>query len=223
MAGVLTNVIKGSMLANADTRFSRGATPLNVFRARLLALRADFASGVAPDNHATKQYDQWDGKVARTPDQVVHTRDHFFGDPPQRDCFFPGMSGNTEDDIVRGAYIRAIDLALGSDPLKEPKPIVSYWIINGRTDSVPEGFEVFVSETPLEVHVLMLTPYPAVPPPVPDPNDPNGGQRKEKMWLVSTAQRIAQVDSLLQTHGYSVIPVTLPVPATVECRQVVGY
>ena len=87
--------------------------------------------------------------------QETHTRDEFFGNGSR--AFFPVMGGHREDQIVRAGHIRAIELALGQNPELAPKPIVTYWIITGRKQEDPDAFELFVAETPSEVHVLILT------------------------------------------------------------------
>jgi hypothetical protein len=219
MAGVLTNVAKGSMLDNADNRLRKrtGETAAD-YKDRLDELLGWLKLGqmaMPLVKHAkTLTVKGKDKKVAEDATQEKHTSDEFFGDNPAQ-CFFPGMAGDSEDEIVRGAYIQAIELAKVSSP---PKPIVSYWIINGRKATDPDGFEVFVSETDLEVHVLLLTPMPVN---VPEPPDVG---RPEDMYVISTTQRVLDIDqSWPNKPGYPRKRVTMSGTVGVDCMRVMGY
>jgi len=225
MAGVLTNVVKGQLLGHADSRLQkRGETPAD-YKDRLNELLGWLKTGKAALSmlkHATTLTVKGDDrKVAETPEEQKHTDVEFFGTNAAK-CFFPGLLPNTPDDMVRGAYIRAIELALGPPlPLRPAKPIVSYWIINGRKDTDPDGFEAFVAETEHEVHVLLLTPMPVNVP------DPPAVGRTEDMYIVSTTTRIQDIDKKWpQTAGYGHPRPKIPMPGTtagVECLQVMGY
>src|SRR5262245_20006234 len=144
MAGVLTNVVKGSMLSNADNRLrQRTSETPGDYTDRLNDLLGWLKAGMPLVQHAKSVAPHGkDKKVADSTADEGHVKE-FLGDPPAQ-SFFPHMVGDSEDEIVRGGYIRAIELALATNP---PRPIVSYWIINGRKDTDIDGFEVFVSET----------------------------------------------------------------------------
>jgi hypothetical protein len=219
MGGTLTNVVKGTMNANADARLKlRPQESIATCRARLQELLLRFQKGdelvdIAKDRTTVGD----DHPTATTPELQSHTRDEFFGDRDK--AFFPAMTGNAEDDIVRGGYIRAIQLALGKNPLAEPKPIVTYWIVTGRKDGDPDAFEVFVAETPNEVHVMILTPTPSHFPEPPDAEDEN----VEDMWIVATSDRVRDIDQNVYPSGYTREYAPLPGVNGVECLRVIGY
>lgn len=217
--GVLTNVVKGVMLANADERLrqrtDKGETA-DDYRKRLKELSTWFEQGKAHHEHAkTMTTEGKDQLVATSPGHVIHAKDEFFGDGAQ--AYFPSMLGDTEDEIVRGGYMKAIELALAANP---PKPIVSYWIINGLGPSDAEAFQVFVSDTPLQVHVLISTPLPAN-----DrrkaPDDPNRAL-VENMFVVNRTQGIDLIVSRYGS-GYPIHRKAVPGTTGIECLQVVGY
>jgi hypothetical protein len=216
MAGVLTNVVKGSMIGNADNRLRQrtGETAAD-YECRLKELLSWLTAGKPLLEHATTLTTCGkDRKVADGNAEKDHVNE-FLGDPPQP-CFFPNMLGDSEDDIVRGGYIQAIQLALGTSP---PKPIVSYWIITGRQDTDLDGFEVFVAESDREVHVLILTPMPAF-----NPVPPLNG-RQEDMFIVATTQRIQDIDQNVwpKGAGYPRTPSPLPGTVGVGCLRVLSY
>lgn len=219
MPGALTNVVKGGSNGRADQRLSRRpGESVAEFRQRLQELRNRFVGGMAlVDIAAQKLAVGKDERVVRNPVEVKHTRDEFLGDDPSV-RFFPQTTDDREDQIVRGAFIRALDLALAPPAPAAPKPIVTYWVITGRTDGAPDAFEAFVAETSAEVHVLLLTPEPAY---VPTP--PSGGDIVEDMYVVSTTLRIQQIEQRLQQVAYPVLPVPLPGTNGVGCLRVIGY
>jgi hypothetical protein len=220
MPGFLTNVVKGGFCGRADERLSRLQTQgetASDFRKRLGRLRDHFVAGKPLHEIAGQKVATVDELVVRNPGDQKHSKDEFFGDNAAQ-CFFPLMAGDSEDNIVRGAFIRALDLALAVPAPGSPKPIVTYWIVTGRADGAPDAFEAFVAETAAEVHVLLLTPEP-----VNVPAAPPGGEIVEDMFVVATNQRIQQITQKFQQPSYSVIPVVVPGVVGVGCLQVVGY
>jgi hypothetical protein len=220
--GVLTNVVKGKMLSNADARLShREGETIEEYRTRMQELLDWFMS---PDPEVRKHVHHASTVASSGKDQLVatnegeriHTRDEFFGDGDK--AYFPDIPGDMEDDIIRGAYCQAIYLALNAlKNSQKPKPIISYWIV---TDGPTNLMECFVSETELEIHVLILTPRPVEH--GKPPKDPNRSFL-EKMFVVSTEARIAQI--IARYPKVYADTRTTPVKATpgVQCLQVVGY
>ena len=99
-------------------------------------------------------------------------------------------------EIIRGAYIQALEMALGIDrpnPPNPPKPIVSYWIQGLDT------FEMIVSETPREVQVFMCTPpdKAAAVPPAPADVD-------ESLWIVAGEPRVDAVRDRMASGNYEI-------------------
>lgn len=209
-----TNVFKGQLLANADERFrQRDLESPKDYQERLEQILQWFKRGDAHvDIAKTRTTVGLDEVVAQSLEQETHVRDDFFGHD-SKVCFFPGLAGNTADQIVRGTYIRAIELALCSDPAK---PIVSYWITNGRSDTDSDAFETFVAESEREIHVLLLTPKPATAP----AGDPSRAIR-ERMFFVSTAARVGEIRAQYPAELRTRIP--LPGTSGVDCLQVIGY
>jgi hypothetical protein len=219
MPGFLTNVVKGGFCGRSDVRLSRRAAESTTeFRQRLEQLRARFVAGDDLSDIAEKKLAVGkDELVIRNPVEKAHSKDEFFGSNAAL-CFFPKTSNNDVGQIVRGAFIRALDLALAPALPKPPKPIVSYWVVTGRADGAPDAFEAFVAETEAEVHVLLLTPEP-----VNVPKPPAGGDMREKLYVVATIPRIQAIEQEFKKPGYPVIPVPLPGTAGVKCLQVIGY
>ena len=219
MPGFLTNVVKGGFCGRSDQRLSHHPVETVAdFRKRLELLRDRFVKGIPLEEIAGQLVGVGhDELVARNPVDIAHSKDEFFGDDPAR-CFFPNMPGDSEDEIVRGAFIRALDIALLPAPPSAPKPVVTYWIVTGRADGASDAIEAFVAETEAEVHVLLLTPEP-----VHVPKPPPGGDIREKMYVVATTQRIQEIGQGFQQVGYPAIPVTVPGTTGVGCLQVIGY
>jgi len=223
MAGVLTNVIKGSMLGNADIRLScrkdAGETPA-AYLDRLVELRQWFVDGLPHDQHGVKRATHGKDEKVISPGQEPHAKDEFFGTDPKK-CFFPNLLGDVEDQIVRGAYIRAIEQAIANPNIEPdgspvPKPIVSYWIVTGREDGKLDCFEAFVALSGLEVHVLLLTPDPVNVPKPPANGIP------EDMVVVSSNDRIKVIKDGYPA-GYPNTEFPLAGTHGVGCLLVAGY
>ena len=219
MPVALTNVIKGTMIVNADLRLRlREGESIGESRARIEQILGWLRGGdelvdIAKTHTAIGD----DRPTARNSSHETHTRDEFFGNGSR--AFFPVMGGHREDQIVRGGYIRAIELALGEDPAAAPKSIVTYWIQTGRKEEDPDAFEFFVAETPNEVHVLILTPQPArVPAPPPAKHE-----RVENMWVVSTSHHIKHLAEEAYPRGYTREYAPLDGTSGVDCLRVVGF
>jgi hypothetical protein len=219
MPGFLTNVVKGGFCGRSDTRLSRRASESAAeFRQRLEELRNWLTSG--DDLHVIAEKKTSVGKdevVIRNSVDRRHSKDEFFGNAPNV-CFFPTSLGIDAGRIVRGAFIRALDLALSPPTPTSPKPIVTYWVVTGRTDGAADAFEAFVAETGAEVHVLLLTPEP-----VNVPAPPPGGDIHEDMYVVATTPRIQTIQQKFKDAKYPVLAVPLPGTTGVECLQVMGY
>jgi hypothetical protein len=214
--GILTNVVKGKMLGNADVRLSQRDGTDGVYRARLQEIQGWFKSGMAHHDHATKHATTGNDQVVATDpsEHVPHARDEFFGDGAK--AYFPDVAGDEEDAIMRGAYYQAIQMATA--PEGDAKPIVSYWII---TDAPSTQFEVFVSETDREVHVMILTPRPQKVPGSP-PKNPNK-YIVERMYVVGTTAWIDSIVAKYQGGAYPAKRFPAEGGTGIECLQVVSY
>ena len=219
MPVALTNVIKGTMIGRSDDRLRlRENESIDECRARFRELLARFQAGDELVDHAKTRVAIGDDlPMATNAAQEAHTRDEFFGNGSR--AFFPVMGGHREDQIVRAGYIRAIELALGQNPELAPKPIVTYWIITGRKQEDPDAFELFVAETPSEVHVLILTPRPAHVPAPP----PASSERVEDMWVVSTSHHVKEIAEHVYPQGYTREFAPIDGASGVDCLRVVGF
>ena len=219
MPVALTNVIKGTMIGRSDDRLRlRDGESIAECRARFRELLACFQGGdELVDCARTRMAIGDDVPMATSVSHEIHTRDEFFGNGSG--AFFPVMGGHREGEIVRGGYIRAIELALSRNPLAAPKPIVTYWILNGRKEEDPDAFEIFVAETPNEVHVLILTPQPAHVPAPP----PARHERVEDMWVVSTSHHIKHLAEEAYPQGYTREFAPVDGTSGVDCLRVVGF
>jgi len=95
-------------------------------------------------------------------------------------------------DILRAAYIKAIELANEPGPQGDPKPIITYHIKGLEKDV----FEVTVAATDREVHVLWLTPRapaPAGTPPL----------QEQDLWLVGSKGRVTAAHNRYLDMGYA--------------------
>ena len=219
MPVALTNVIKGTMSANADARLRlREGESIGECRARFGQLLARFQDGEDIVDHGKIRVGIGDDQLTvRNASDEIHVREEFLGQGER--AFFPRIGGHRVDQIVRGGYIRAIELALGEDPAAAPKSIVTYWILTGRKEEDPDAFEFFVAETPNEVHVLILTPQPArVPAPPPAKHE-----RVEDMWVVSTSHHIKHLAEEAYPRGYTREYAPLDGTSGVDCLRVVGF
>jgi hypothetical protein len=219
MPVALTNVIKGTMNANADSRLRlREGESIGECRARFRQLLANFREGQELADHAKNPVAIGDDRPTVTnASHEIHAREEFLGQGER--AFFPRIGGHRADQIVRGGYIRAIEAALGSDEGAAPKPIVTYWVITGRTEEDPGAFELFVAETPNEVHVLILTPQPAHVPTAP----PARHERVEDMWVVSTSHHIKHIAEEVYPKGYTREYVPIDGTSGVDCLRVVAF
>jgi hypothetical protein len=219
MPVALTNVIKGTMNGNADARLRlREGESIAECRARFEQILAWLRGGDELAAVAKMRTGVGDDRPTVTHrSHELHTRDEFFGNGSR--AFFPVMGGHRQDQIVRGGYIRAIEAALGSDEGAAPKPIVTYWVITGRTEEDPGAFELFVAETPNEVHVLILTPQPAHVPTAP----PARHERVEDMWVVSTSHHIKHIAEEVYPKGYTREYVPIDGTSGVDCLRVVAF
>ena len=231
MPGGFTDVSKGIMMARSDERLSQQPNEsTNDYRKRLEVILRWFKEGVEFENEPAKPKSRSltdhsktlikigkDQICSSTPELESHVRNEFFGGDPNKD-FFPNVPAHSAEEIVRGGYIRALELALALGPPAPPKPIVGYWIIANHKDAEGDVFEVFVAETTREVHVLMLTPKPSA-----DFKPPGANHaRTEKMWVVSTEKRIKSIEETYPS-GYARNHVKTPGANGVDCLQVVGY
>jgi hypothetical protein len=98
-------------------------------------------------------------------------------------------------DILRAAYVKAIELANEPRPQGEPKPIITYHIRGLAADV----FEVAVAATDREVHVLWLTPATPAPgsglqarPPL----------EEQDLWMAASEQRVTTVRNRYLEMGY---------------------
>jgi hypothetical protein len=219
MPVALTNVIKGTMIVNSDLRLRpREGESIAECRARFEQLLGSFRDGDELVDHAKTRTARGDDRpMARNRSHEIHTRDEFFGNGSR--AFFPAMGGHRVDQIVRAGYIRAIELSLGRDPQLAPKPIVTYWVLNGREETDPDAFELFVAETPNEIHVLLLTPQPAYLPAPP----PASSERVEDLWIVSTAQHVKEIAEHVYPRGYTREFAPIDGTSGVDCLRVVGF
>ena len=219
MPVALTNVIKGTMIVRSDQRLRlREGESIGECRARFRELLAGFQGGEELVDHAKNRVAIGDDlPMATNASNETHTRDEFFGNGP--DAFFPVMGGHRQDQIVRAGYIRAIEQALGSDPALAPKPIVTYWILNGRQETDPDAFELYVAETPNEVHVMILTPRPAHVPTPPSARH----ERIEDMWVVSTSHHIKHIAEEVYPRGYTREYAPVDGTSGVDCLRVVSF
>jgi hypothetical protein len=128
------------------------------------------------------------------------------------------VKNDEEDDIVRGAYIQAIKMALAPERPQLAKPIVSYWII---TDAPPHTFQIFVAETDREVHVMILTPRPKKVPGTP-PKDPNK-YGIERMFVVGSEAWIDGIVSKYQGGEYPGERFPVEGSEGIDCLRVVSY
>jgi hypothetical protein len=218
MPGGFTDVSKGLMMERSDQRLSQqpGET-VKEYRSRLEKLLSMFKSKMPLTEHSKTLLDIGRDQVtSSTPQLEKHVRDEFFGQN-QGAAFFPNVPPRDVEEIVRGGFIRAIEISLATKAPKSPKPIVGYWVIANRQDSEGDVFEVFVAETPREVHVLMLTPKPA---PALKPPGANKS-RAELMWVVSTKKR---VNAIANSYPGDYKKTFVDVDAEgVACVQVMGY
>jgi hypothetical protein len=217
MPVALTNVIKGRMIERSDDRYRlREGESIGECRARFSEHLARLQAGQDFGEHAKTRVAIGDDlQIATNAAHEIHARDEFLGNGEQ--AYFPVMGG--QDQIVRGGYIRAIELALGEDPAAAPKSIVTYWIVTGRKEEDPDAFELFVAETPNEVHVLILTPQPArVPAPPPAKHE-----RVEDMWVVSTSHHIKHLAEDAYPKGYTREYAPIDGTMGVDCLRVVGF
>jgi hypothetical protein len=219
MPVALTNVIKGTMNGNADARLRRReGESIEECRARIHQIMAWLRSGdELADIARTRTGIGDDRPTVTNTTHETHTRDEFFGNGSR--AFFPVMGGHRQDQIVRAGYIRAIEQALGSDPTLAPKPIVTYWILNGHQETDPDAFELYVAETPNEVHVLLLTPRPAHRAAPPSARH----ERIEDMWLVATSHHIKHVAEEVYPRGYTREYAPVDGTSGVDCLRVVGF
>jgi hypothetical protein len=219
MPVALTNVIKGTMIVNSDLRLRlREGESVAESRARFQEILAWFRGGdELVDTAKSRTAIGDDRPMARNLSHEIHTREEFFGEGER--AFFPRIGGYRVDQIVRGGYIRAIELSLGGNSAAAPKPIVSYWIVNGRKEEDPDAFELFVSETPNEVHVLILTPQPAHLPAPP----PASSERVEDMWVVSTSHHVKHIAEEVYPRGYTREYAPIDGTSGVDCLRVVGF
>jgi len=219
MPVALTNVIKGTMNANADARLRlREGESIGECRARMQQILAWLRNGdELADIAKTRVSIGEDRPTVTNSSHEAHTRDEFFGSGSR--AFFPVMGGHREDQIVRGGYIRALELALGQDPQSAPKSIVTYWIITGRHQEDPGAFELYVAETPAEVHVLILTPQPAQLPAPP----PASHERMEDMWLIGTTHHVKEIAEHAYPRGYTREYAPIDGANGVDCLRVVSF
>ncbi len=223
MPGVLTNVIKGQMLNRVDTRLSRGAgeTPA-AYATRLEAIRELFATGKSHlEVGKTRITHGQDTIIVRNSTDESHTRDEFFGDGGAK-SFFPNIPGDEEDEVVRGTFVRALDLAIEAAKAGKPLPVATYWVVTGREDTDVAAIEGYVAKTPSQIDVLILTPQPAYEPP-----SPADRETVEEIWAIGTSAHIANLVARLRNAGggagYPVNKVPLAGVNGAECLQVVGY
>jgi len=219
MPVALTNVIKGTMNAKADVRLRlREGESIDECRARFQELLARFQDGEDLADHAKTRVAIGDDHptVTNAPHEI-HAREEFLGQGDR--AFFPQMGGHRVDQIVRAGYIRAIEQALGSDPTLAPKPIVTYWILNGRQETDPDAFELYVAETPNEVHVLLMTPRPAHLPAPPSARH----ERIEDMWVVATSHHIKHIAEEVYPRGYTREYAPIDGTSGVDCLRVVSF
>jgi hypothetical protein len=99
-------------------------------------------------------------------------------------------------DILRAAYIKAVELATQPLPAAPAKPIVTYHI-KGMDKDV---FEAVVTATDREVHVLWMTPSVPMPAAPPQQRPP---LEEQDVWLIGSAQRVASVRNRYLTLGYA--------------------
>lgn len=120
---------------------------------------------------------------------AAHMNDDIFGS-----AFWPDAPAN-KADILRAAYIKAIELATEPLPAAPAKPIVTYHI-KGLAKDV---FEVAVAATVHEVHILWMTPH------APMPSTPPGTLpplQEQDLWLVGSSERLAAVRARYPGLGY---------------------
>jgi hypothetical protein len=210
--GIVTDVVK---LTSVDRRL-RPNEDMNEtteeFRNRLLALAESMVKNTAHDVHAAQSVGPKDRPITQQPGDA-HVEE-FFGNAA--DSYFPNCPDDKEDEIVRGGYIEAIEMATFGNAAK---PIVSYWIITDGARTCPQ---VFVANTPLEVHVLILTPRPNEKEKQKDLNKFSA----EEMFVVDTTARIDGIVNKYFETDPSKYPGqrrTAKGGTGIECLQVVRY
>jgi len=109
--------------------------------------------------------------------QKDHTAKEWFGDGGEQAAWWP--KNPLKQEVIRQGYIKATELSLANDPAK---PIVTYWINGG------EHFETVVAESDQEITMFLLTPPP------PGPAKTNTLEHvDERIWLISSDQRLAAI------------------------------
>lgn len=147
--------------------------------------------------------------IASTQDERHHIKHHIAAEGTPSDRWWKDVPEQERSDVLRAAYIKAIELSTASTPPNDPKPIVTYHV-KGIDD--PRAFDVVLFETDFEIHVMWITPKPRAsaskpaasgqPPyrPTSAPEEADvteeeipGGLEPQKMWLIANPQRIRDV------------------------------
>jgi len=166
MGQATTHLTKGKLIGNIDKCLEQ---PVQAFADELESETSMFDLGLQ--------------KTVVGPSDEAHCEGEFMGDAGDANAFWPHI--DKKQEIIRGAYWKAINLAIkdeNGNPYPSPKPVITYWV-----RGLPQGvFEVAVSETEREVHVIWITEGKPMVQIVPEALSPED----QKLWLVGEEGKI---------------------------------
>jgi len=189
MGGRLSTIAKGRLLRLVDDNLRN---PTQGFLDEL--------------TNGTAMVDLGLAKQILQPGQEGHVNDEIFGDAGNPQAWWPTQA--EKEKIVRGGYIRALQVALAHNPIV---PIESYWVAG-----VPH-FEMIIADCHKQVNAFLLTPQPG------KALNPALTGVQEEMWTVASDARCAELRQMIPNNYGPEEPQPIPSLQGVKSLRLWGY